>query len=795
MHTKLANPHYPPEIQAEATLINFTVTEDGLGDQLLTLVVSKERPDLAKKKIELIQQQNEFKIKLKELEDGLLYKLANAQGDILADVELIENLETSKRISVEVAEKVIIAKATETKINETSELYRPVADRGALIFFLMNELYKIHSFYMYSLESFVVVVNRAIDSVSEKKKEAPVVTQPKAEGENQEGNKEEGKGEPEVKPEGEVQPEGKVEEQPEEAVAQLSPRSLKKRIEVLTDVITRFAFNYIRRGLFERHKLIVATMLTLRIMVRKKVLTEDEVNHLILGRVHHQPGPVPDMLKSFINDQIWAACMALQEYIKPTFEGFVASLESDSLQWKKWYGVEKAELEDLPKNFKDLPAFHRLLLLRAMRPDRISSALSIYVSDTMGEEFVQQPPFDIFQTYKETDSKTPIFFVLFPGVDPTPDVERVGATLDLTISNGKFVNISMGQGQEDKARDAIFKAAKEGTWIMLQNLHLMQSWLKLFEGYLEKASETADPNFRCFVSSEPPPLPELKIIPESILQNCIKVANEAPQDLKANLRRAYAKFDQSRIDASTKPNEFKAILFALCVFHSLMLGRKKFGCQGWSRVYNFNDGDLTICADVLHNYLEKNEQVPYDDLRYLFGEIMYGGHITDNWDRRTCATYLKVLVRPELLQRDFSLGPNFKSPEPHKFDYEAYKKYIEEKLPIESPQMYGMHPNAEISYLTAQTETIFSTIIDVQGGGSKSGGSKKDDDTMVKLVDFKKRIEGKYFHLMDIRGKIKGDPTPYDVVALQECERMNTLLEEINRSLEELKLGLEVNSF
>jgi dynein heavy chain len=62
MHTKLANPHYPPEIQAETTLINFTVTEDGLGDQLLSLVVSKERPDLASKNIKLIKQQNEFKI-------------------------------------------------------------------------------------------------------------------------------------------------------------------------------------------------------------------------------------------------------------------------------------------------------------------------------------------------------------------------------------------------------------------------------------------------------------------------------------------------------------------------------------------------------------------------------------------------------------------------------------------------------------------------------------------------------------------------------------------------------------
>lgn len=56
LHTKLSNPHYPPEIQAECTLINFTVTETGLEDQLLDLVVLKERPDLSAQSVELIQQ-------------------------------------------------------------------------------------------------------------------------------------------------------------------------------------------------------------------------------------------------------------------------------------------------------------------------------------------------------------------------------------------------------------------------------------------------------------------------------------------------------------------------------------------------------------------------------------------------------------------------------------------------------------------------------------------------------------------------------------------------------------------
>lgn len=52
---------------------------------------------------------------------------------------------------------------------------------------------------------------------------------------------------------------------------------------------------------------------------------------------------------------------------------------------------------------------------------------------------------------------------------------------------------------------------------MLQNVHLMQSWMKIFERNLEIVQEDVHPGFRCFVSSEPPPLPEMEIIPESIL--------------------------------------------------------------------------------------------------------------------------------------------------------------------------------------------------------------------------------------------------------------------------------------
>jgi dynein heavy chain, axonemal len=176
LQTKLANPHYPPEVHAECTIINFTVTESGLEDQLLFLVVKLERPDLVRMKASLVQQQNEFRVKLAELEALLLEKLASAEGDILEDQDLILTLEDAKKTSDEVKEKFVIAQDTEAKINKINENYRPTAQKGALFFFLLMDLRRIHSFYKYSLDAFVVVVTRAINSVLLRKPKEDVAT-------------------------------------------------------------------------------------------------------------------------------------------------------------------------------------------------------------------------------------------------------------------------------------------------------------------------------------------------------------------------------------------------------------------------------------------------------------------------------------------------------------------------------------------------------------------------------------------------------------------------------------------
>jgi dynein heavy chain, axonemal len=334
-------------------------------------------------------------------------------------MELIESLERSKALSTEINIKVEIAKVTEIAINDASEAYRPAASRGALVFFLMNELTRIHSYYKFSLDSFIIVINRAIDLVAEKMNPKKVEKEPVAEGEEA--------------PEQE-------EEQPEEE-QEMTPRTLKLRVDELINSITYEGFNYVRRGTFERHKLIIATMICFRINIRKGLIQEKEVQALIKKEVALDAGHQPESLK-FIMESSWGAVKGLEQV--KVFESLVSSMESEALQWRKWYMDEKAESVELPRAFKDCSLFHRLLLLRAMRPDRLTGALIQYVTEWLGPEFIEQPSFNVFDLYAETKPGTATFFVLFPGVDPTPDVEKVGFANNKTIEAGTLTNISMG---------------------------------------------------------------------------------------------------------------------------------------------------------------------------------------------------------------------------------------------------------------------------------------------------------------------------------------------------------------
>jgi dynein heavy chain, axonemal len=139
------------------------VTESGLEDQLLAMVVNVEKNELEVKKQELVKKQNDFKVILDELESSLLKQLSEADpATILENKELIDNLEKTKATAISIQEQSEVAKATEIDINAQREIYRPVAAEGAMLYFLCISLCIIDHMYQYSLESFIKFFFKAI---------------------------------------------------------------------------------------------------------------------------------------------------------------------------------------------------------------------------------------------------------------------------------------------------------------------------------------------------------------------------------------------------------------------------------------------------------------------------------------------------------------------------------------------------------------------------------------------------------------------------------------------------------
>jgi len=474
----------------------------------------------------------------------------------------------------------------------------------------------------------------------------------------------------------------------------------------------------------------------------------------------------------------------------PNFSDIIDDMTRATKPWKQWIEDKEAEKQDLPQKWKEKNGLQKLMIIRALRPDRIPMALEDFVKNELGDRYIQEPPFQMQEVFNESAHNSPMFFLLFPGVNPYADVEACGIANKFTEDNEyaegyNLRRISMGQGQEAVAEKVIDDFSITGGWVYLDNVHLMSKWISTLERKLEVCAESAHENFRCFMSAEPHPFPHFQWIPQGILESSIKVVNMPPSSLQANLVRAFDQFNQEVIDSCRKSSEMRGMLFSLAFFHACVVARHKFGAQGWSRKYGFNFGDLTICGKVLVNYLNNNDFVPWNDIKYIQGEVMYGGHITDPWDRRVCIAYLEEFMAEGCLS-EFNLAPKMKAP-PVDGDYDFYVDYIAEKTPAENPTLFGLHPNAEIGFLLSTGENVFSTILEITGGGSGGGGGA--DDVTALVADLLERTP-EDFPMHEIEARVE-DQNPYVCVILQECVRMNLLLTEIRGSLIELQLGME----
>ena len=591
--TKNPNPNYLPDVFIKVTVINFTVTFEGLEDQLLADVVKNERPDIERARDENIVKMASDRKELKMIEDKILKGLSDSTEDsILDDENLIQTLKESKKTSQEISIRVKESLQLEKTIDQTRLQYRSVSTRGSILYFVIKDLSLIDPMYQYSLQYIKRLFKNAMENTEEIKE-------------------------------------------------------LDGRLLALIQNITRTIYLNVCRGLFEAHKQIFSFLIAINIQKNAGKLTAAAWNVFLRGpsvfdRTALPPNPDTFMLK----DKEWELAYFMSKHFQ-SFEGICEDIKTNLSSWKDYAGSYNPIEDKLPGKWSEtLTIFEKLLVLKIFRGEKLLYAASDYVNKELDPFYTKPVAPSVENVVADSDRKTPIIFVLSQGADPT------GAILNCANeTNHRIFPISLGQGQDKYATEMIQMGKATGDWILLQNCHLAKTWMPALEVIIEDIAlneEQAHRDFRLFLTSMP-----ASYFPVSILQNGVKLTTEPPRGIVANMQRAFTDIKDDWLNDSPKAEILHKLTFGLCFFHAVLMERRKFGPLGFNIRYEFNDSDLETSRTVLKMLLNEQEAIPWDAMLYVTGEINYGGRVTDNWDRRCLANILKRFYASEILEEKY----------------------------------------------------------------------------------------------------------------------------------------------
>ena len=576
--TRLPNPSFSPELQAKTTLIDFTVTQKGLEEQLLGKVIGKEQKALEEQLNQVLEEVNANTKSLMQLDASLLERLTSNTGDLLEDEELISVLANTKAKAAEVNNKLIAADETRSNIAEKREQFRPAATRGSVLYFSIVEMSLVNVMYQTSLAQFLDLFMGSMDKAEK---------------------------------------------------ASLA----SKRVANIIETMTYITYRYVNRGLYESDKLTFILLVTMKILVAAQLLKTSDVTLFLRGGAALDINSVKRKPFQWMSNDVWLNVIELCQRNK-FFSNLAADMTANEAMWKRWYEDNEPERMSIPdyeqkiSDQTDIGPFLKLLLIRCLRVDRSILTCKEFLRNTkeMGPAYVEPVTDTIEMVYKTMTPEVPVIFLLSRGADPTENIETLCRKKKLPAP----AVISLGEGQEPVAFKAINAAVVNGTWVLLQNCELGLGLMNDMEGIINKLKASMDPNFRLFITA----LPNADF-PLGLLQMCTKVTNEPPAGLRAGLLRSYTPgvmVDQDKIER-IETIQWRQLLFTLCFLHSIVQERRKFGPLGWCIPYEYNNGDLQSCILFLEKHLY-NGPISWGTFQYMVAAVQYGGKITDSLDVR-----------------------------------------------------------------------------------------------------------------------------------------------------------------
>ena len=553
-----------------------------------------------------------------------------------------------------------------------------------------------------------------------------------------------------------------------------------KRITNIIEFMTFEAFKYTARGLYEKDKFLFTLLLALKIELQANKIKHTEFNTLIKGGDALDLNAVTPKPKPWILDATWLNLVQLSQL--PQFSEILNQVTRNDKAWKAWFDEAEPENAVIPDGYNQLDVFRRLLLVRSWCPDRTIPQARRYIAGALGERYAESVILNMETLWEGSDKRVPLIGLLSMGSDPTAAIQHLAKQHKIDCRE-----VSMGQGQEVHARKLVQTFQQTGGWALLQNCHLGLDFMTELQELVQD-TETVHDSFRVWVTTEVHPK-----FPINLLQCSVKFTNEPPQGIKAGLKRTFGGITQEQLDVNDTP-QWKPMLYTVAFLHSVVQERRKFGPLGWNIPYEFNQGDLIASQQAVQNHLDdmdRKKGVGWATVRYMLGEVHYGGRVTDDRDKRLLNTFCTLWFGENMFDEKFEFYKGYNIPV--RKTLQEYRDFIETLPLVDTPEVFGLHTNADITYQSNMARDVLGTIVDIQPKDS-SGGSGESRESVVQRMcnEFLAKLPADFApHEVKARLKKMGAVTSMNIFLRQEIDRMQRVITIVRQTCSDLILAID----
>lgn len=354
-------------------------------------------------------------------------------------------------------------------------------------------------------------------------------------------------------------------------------------------------------------------------------------------------------------------------------------LENENV-WTKF--ISEPSIIEIPAKITE---FQKVLINQILRPDALLAAISRCTVKLLGLKALSVVKPNIQQMAEENTKDQPILLIATGDIDPSKEIQDY---VNLSIGSDKYIELSVGKGQETNTLAAVKKAASDGSWICLKNIHLVADWLQILDESLN--SMHIESSFRLWLICD-----SINSIPESLLVKCNKIMYESPSGVKQKLHRLVQQWYP--IVAPKKNATEIRLYMSLFILNAVLEERRAYIPQGWTKWYDFGDSDLRTAIAILGWLNTSGHQNPdWAVLRGLFRSIAYGGRINNHQDHAILMVHLKEFFEAKTMSKQWS-PLQMRMTLPQSQNLQDYINAVAHLPDDERPDILGLSPTTNVS--------------------------------------------------------------------------------------------------